>query len=204
MVPFDAVVVVGSQGAMESFKTVAGCLPAGFPAGVIFDLHRAQDLGVTEQVLARRCRLPVHPAADGRTLEPGHLYLAPHDRQLVIGADRRMGTVDAGPGVGHRSADPLLASAARALGPRMIAVVLSGRLDGGAEGVREVKRHGGRVLVEDPVTATAPGMPRAALATGHVDFVLAPEMLGHALLALCAATGAADLFRVRLNAGVSG
>jgi chemotaxis response regulator CheB len=45
-------------------------------------------------------------------------------------------------------------------------------------------------------------MPRAALATGAVDFALPPEMLGQALVALCAATGAADLFRVRLNAGV--
>jgi two-component system, chemotaxis family, protein-glutamate methylesterase/glutaminase len=108
-----------------------------------------------------------------------------------------------GAGVGHRFADELLASAARALAPRLIAVVLSGRLDGGARGVREVKRHGGRVIVEDAGSAAAPAMPTAALATGCVDFALSPERLGDALIALCAAAGAAELFRVRMNAGVT-
>jgi chemotaxis response regulator CheB len=46
-------------------------------------------------------------------------------------------------------------------------------------------------------------MPTAALATGCVDFVLSPERLGYALVALCAATGAADLFGVRMNAAVA-
>jgi hypothetical protein len=45
-------------------------------------------------------------------------------------------------------------------------------------------------------------MPNAALATGCVDFALGPESLGPALLALCAATGAAELFRVRVNPSV--
>ncbi len=36
-------------------------------------------------------------------------------------------------------------------------------------------RLGGRVLVQDPATAEAPGMPNAALATGCVDFVLRPR-----------------------------
>jgi two-component system chemotaxis response regulator CheB len=111
-----------------------------------------------------------------------------------------LGPVD---GVGHRFADVLLTSAARLLGPRVIGVVLSGRLDGGARGARELKRHGGRVMVEDPQIAMAPGMPSAALATGCVDFVLSPERLGFALVTLCAAAGAADLFRVRMNTAVA-
>jgi two-component system chemotaxis response regulator CheB len=115
-----------------------------------------------------------------------------------------MSIVDAADGVGHRSADALLASAGRALGARAIGVVLSGRLDGGARGVSELKRLGGRVIVEDPQTAQAPAMPNAALATGCVDFALPAERVGQALLTLCTATGAAELFRARLNAAVRG
>jgi two-component system chemotaxis response regulator CheB len=201
--PFDAVVVVGSQGALDSFQTMVGCLPEGFPAAVIFDLHRGEGYGVTEQVLRRRCPLPVHLAGDGVALGPGQIYLAPYDRQLVIGERGTMGVLGPVDGVGHRFADTLFTSAGRMLGPRVIGVVLSGRLDGGARGVRELKRHGGRVMVEDPQIAAAPAMPSAALATGCVDFVLSPERLGYALVALCAATGAADLFRVRMNAAVA-
>jgi two-component system chemotaxis response regulator CheB len=197
-------VVVGSQGALDAFQVVVGALPAGFPAAVVFDQHRGQSFGILEELLRRRGVLPVTSARDALGLEPGVVYVAPHDRQLVITGDRRFGLLGIGDGPGHRFADELLVSAAAAFGPAVIAVVLSGRLDGGAGGVREVKRRGGRVLVQDPATAVCGAMPSAALATGCVDFALDPRSLGHALLALCAAPGAAELFRVRLNAAVTG
>src|SRR5207248_4943672 len=132
------------------------------------------------------------------------VYVAPCDRQLIISEKRRFGVVDRVDGTGHRTADGLMISVGRVLGERGIGVVLSGLLDGGAQGVREIKHNGGRVLVEDPGTAVAPAMPRAALATGCVDYALSPEILGNTLVALCAATGAAELFKVRLNASVAG
>jgi two-component system chemotaxis response regulator CheB len=200
--PFDVVVVVGSLGALTSFQIVLGALPADFPAAVIFDLHRGESYGILEELLRRRGALRVRSASEGLRLEAATIYVAPHDRQLVITAERRLGILGAGDGPGHRFADELLLSAAAIFGPAAIGVVLSGRLEGGARGVRAVKRQGGRVLVQDPKTAAATGMPNAALATGCVDFALGPESLGHALLALCAATGAAELFRVRVNPSV--
>jgi two-component system chemotaxis response regulator CheB len=200
--PFDAVVVVGSQGALGSFLSVLGGLPSGFPAAIVFDLHRSESHGALEALLRRRGALPVVSACEGLQLIPGTVYLAPHDRQLIITADRRLGILGTGDRVGHPFAEQLLMSAAAAFGPRVIAMVLSGRLDRAADGVRAVKRQGGRVLVQHPETAAATGMPTAALATGCVDFALEPVALSHALLALCAAPGAAALFRVRLNAAV--
>lgn len=202
--PFDAVVLVGSQGALRSFQIVLGGLTAEFPAAIVFDLHRGADHGVTEQLLRRRCVLGVKSAAAGLRLDSSTVFLAPHDQQLTIVDAGVMRLSDSSGGVGHRFADALLVSAARELGPRLIAVVLSGRLDGGARGVREVKRKGGRVIVEDPHTAPAAAMPNAALATGCVDFVLPPGRIANALTAMCASVGAADLFRVRLNASVAG
>jgi two-component system chemotaxis response regulator CheB len=90
------------------------------------------------------------------------------------------------------SADALLSFAARVYGPRLIAVVLSGRLTGGAAGADAVKREGGRVLVQDPATADAPSMPNAALATGGVDSTLPPDSIGKALVAFCGTSGAAE------------
>lgn len=203
--PFDAVVVVGSQGALRAFRTMVACVTDHLPAAIVFDLHRRDSDGFVEQYLARGSVLPIRSAADGLALERGSVYVAPSDRQLVV-TDRRLLTVtesdDAAPG--HRHADALLASAARVFGPRLIAVVLSGRLSGGARGVRAAKQRGARVLVQDPGTAAAASMPSAALATGCVDFALHPELLGRALVALTSAAGAAELFRVRLNPGVRG
>jgi two-component system chemotaxis response regulator CheB len=179
-------------------------LPAGFPAAVLVNLHRSDSYDVLERVLSRRSPLPIQLAADRARLAPGQVYVAPHDRQLVIGQDLRLSILGSGNWVRQRFPDALLASAARAFGARLIGVVLSGRMEGGARGVRAVKRGGGRVLVEDPRTAIMSSMPNAALATGCVDFALPPEGLGHALVALCAASGAAELFRVRMNTSVSG
>jgi two-component system chemotaxis response regulator CheB len=196
-------VVVGSQGALDSFKEMLGPLTPRFPASVIFDLHRSGRYDVIEQVLERRTGLHVEVAREGTAPRPGQIYVAPADRQLVISGERRFGLLEPSDGVGHRFADLLLKSAAEAFGPRLIAVVLSGRLNGGANGVRHVKRRGGRVLVEHPDSAVAASMPNAALATGCVDFGLRPDRIGQVLIALCAAIGAADLFRVRVNAAIA-
>jgi two-component system chemotaxis response regulator CheB len=196
-------VVVGSLGALDSFKALLGSLPPNFPAAIVFDLHRVNGDGMIEGLLRRRGALPVTLAEPGDLLAPGHIYVAPHDRQLLIDPECRFDFGEGAEGPGHPFADSLLASAARAFGSRLIAVVLSGRLQGGSRGVREVKHHGGRVLVEDPRVASQASMPNAALASGCVDFALSSERIAHALLALCSSTGAAELFRVRMNAAVA-
>lgn len=84
-----------------------------------------------------------------------------------------------------------------AVGAGVVAVVLTGKLSDGTEGVRAVKRHGGRVLAQDPCTAQAASMPSSAIATGCVDFVLPIEKMRAALMALILAPGGAELLRVR-------
>src|SRR5690606_18437152 len=68
--------------------------------------------------------------------------------------------------------DTFLRSMAREVGPRSIAVILSGTGSDGARGVREVKAAGGCVIVQDPDDAEFDGMPRRAAGTGVTDGVL--------------------------------
>lgn len=120
--------------------------------------------------------------------------MAPADRQLLLTPEGSFTLAD--PKEAWPLADPLLASAAAAYGPRTIAVVVSGRLRDGAAGVQAVKRAGGRVLVQDQATAECFDMPSAAIATGCVDFVLPVQILGPALVALVMTPGAAAWLRV--------
>jgi hypothetical protein len=81
-----------------------------------------------------------------------------------------------------------------------IAVILSGMLQDGTQGIRPVKRYGGRVLAQDPATARA----ASAIATGCVDFVLPPHRLAAALIALTMAPGGAVLLAMPSPTGPAG
>ena len=74
--------------------------------------------------------------------------------------------------------DPLFRSAARAFGGRAIGVILSGLLDDGTVGLREIKRAGGIAIVQDPDDTAWPSMPRSALAHVAVDHCVRADEIG--------------------------
>lgn len=190
--PFEAVVIAASLGGPAALSLLVAALPETFPTPVLVVQHRTPgaDHAICE-VLRRRTALPVRLATDGQSLAtPGITLLPARHTATVVAGRLRLRAADT-----VRTADPLMISLAAACGPRTIGVVLTGRLDDGAAGVRAVKQHGGRVLVEDHTTAQATDMPAAARATGCVDLVLPLPHLAHALIALTTAPGAADLLR---------
>jgi two-component system chemotaxis response regulator CheB len=190
---FDVVVIVGSQGAVRVVRGLVRSLPGDFPAAVVYVQHRVRtsDDALVE-ILQRDAAPAVRTVRDGDRLTPATIHIPPADAQTVVDAN---GILRLQPG--RCSGDPLLESVAAAYGRRSIAVVLTGRLDDGAAGLRALKAAGGRGLVQDPATAAAPGMPMAAMSTGCYDFALTPDRLASALVALVAVPGAADLLSVR-------
>lgn len=189
----DVVVVAASAGGLQAVRAVLAALPDDFPAPVAVVQHHASSPDVLVHLYRRVTGLPVGLLEDGAPLQgPGVLVLPPRSTASVgpSGAVRVASEVTPHPG------DVLMRSAAALHGTRTCAVVLSGRLDDGAAGVRAVKRAGGRVVVQDPATATATGMPCSALATGCADLVLPPRVIGPALVALALAPGGAAMLAV--------
>src|SRR5262249_31181985 len=118
---------------------------------------------------------------DGDPLRPGHILVAPPDRHMVVVDGSVM--LSAGPREnGHRPAiDPLFRSGARARGSRVLAVLLSGGVDGGTAGVGAGPGPGGVGLVQDPHEALHSGMPSSAVANAEPDYVLPVAELARAL-----------------------
>jgi two-component system chemotaxis response regulator CheB len=181
----DLVVIGGSAGSLDGLQEVVSKLPPEFPAVVLVVLHvAATGTSVLPQILSRHGVLPATFAEDGATLERGQIYVAPPDHHLLV-HDGRVSLSQGPRENGHRPAvDPLFRSAARAAGPRVIGVVMSGLLDDGAAGLRFIKDSGGIALVQDPHDAPFPSMPKAALDATSVDVVAPAAELADAICAL--------------------
>ena len=195
---FDVVAVATSLGGLLALRAVLSQLPAEFPAAIIVVQHRqgAPHYELSE-LLRARTKMAVKEAVEGEPLAPGTVYVAPAGEHVTVDAAGAL-RLDSSERVNfvRPSADVLFASVAAAFGPRAIGVVLTGALNDGAEGVRAIKAARGRVVVQDEASSVAFGMPRAALATGCVDFVLPLECIASALVTLVMVRGAADLFKV--------
>jgi two-component system chemotaxis response regulator CheB len=175
----DVVVVGASAGGVEALKALVEELPADLPAAVFVVLHVPRSApSALPAILNRSGALSAVPAVDGEAFTHGHVYVATADHHLLL-LDGRI-RLSRGPTEnGHRPAiDPLFRSAARAYGPRVVGVVLSGARDDGAAGLASIVDAGGVGVVQDPADALHPSMPRAAMERTAVEYAVPAGKMG--------------------------
>ncbi|MBV9207487.1 MAG: chemotaxis protein CheB [Actinobacteria bacterium] len=177
------VVVGGSAGSHPALLKLAAGLPADLPAAVLVVIHiRAQVSSRLPQILSRAGQLPAAHVSDGVPLRNGEVLVAPPGFHLLVAG--RAARLGGGPRVNRvrPAVDVLFDTAARAFGPQVTAVVLSGLLDDGAVGAALVSRAGGRVLVQAPDQAPYGSMPRAALAAAPGAMAVPADQLARAVV----------------------
>jgi two-component system CheB/CheR fusion protein len=133
------------------------------------------------RILAGRTAMPVREASDGEAVEPNHVYVIPPGCRIAI-ADGRLHLADRLTGGTHPDViDRFFESLAHDLGPQAVGVVLSGTGFDGTAGLKAIKARNGTTYAQDPSTAAFDGMPRSAVQSGAVDFVLAIDAIAWAL-----------------------
>lgn len=184
--PPSIVTIAASAGGIQAIRAILAALPSDFPASVVIVQHRTPGREeLINNVLRGRSLLEVTTAVYGDAPHPGTVYVARADSHLTIGGDKTFRYHD-GTRIRHvrSSANPLFESAARAFDGHLIAVVLSGGGSDGTDGVQGVKAHGGIVIAQDEATSTHWHMPKAAIASGAVDFVLPVQAIAPMLDAI--------------------
>ena len=153
--------------------------PATFRRPIVVAQHldprRQSHLG---EILSSRSVLPVRTVSGDQPLEPGVVYVIAADRDVEISDHALTVTAPTGTNSSPRpSVDRLLATAARTFADELVAVILTGTGSDGATGAQAVKAHGGTVIVQNPDTATYPGMP-LAVPSSAIDIVADLEAIG--------------------------
>lgn len=187
--PFDVVVLAASMGGVPALSELVAALPVDFPAPVLVVQHRSPAPDLLADILGRACAMPVLDASPGPLRDSAVHVLPPRGGYLVDEHGELVPTETT-----RKPADDVAISVARRFGARSCAVVLTGRGNDGAAGIRAVKAAGGTTLTQTPGEARAPEMPTAAVATGCVDLVLPLRVLGSALVSLAMAPGAVQMF----------
>lgn len=181
--PGRLVCVAASTGGPAALSRLLQDLPADFGAPILVVQHMAGGfIEGLAQWLNKCCSLRVKVAEHGEVPMNGAVYLAPDEAHLGLSGRKRMVLSREAPVGGFRpAATYLFESASRAYGAELIAVVLTGMGEDGAQALPGLRRGGGLVLAQDERSSVVFGMPKAAVATGCVDRVLALQDLGSRL-----------------------
>jgi two-component system chemotaxis response regulator CheB len=187
----DRIVAIGaSTGGTEAIREVLQALPADAPAIVISQHIPAAFSRPFAERMNQCSAMSVCEAQDGQHILPGHVYIAPGDRHLIIERDgaRYRCRLSDGPHVNrHRpSVDVMFRSVAQNVGPNATGVLLTGMGDDGARGLLEMLEAGAHTIAQDEASSVVWGMPGTAVRLGAAQQVLPLHRIAEAILHLAA------------------
>ena len=167
-----------SAGGLEAFTELLEGLEADTGVAFVLIQHLAPNHPSSlAEILSRATRLPVTEGANESPVLPNHIYVIPPGRDMIIVSGRLQLSPRDVHGQ-HRPIDLFLHSLAEDRKHLAIAVVLSGTGSDGTIGLQAIKAEGGITFAQD-ASAQHQSMPRSAIASGCVDFVLSPIEIGH-------------------------
>lgn len=191
---YDAVLIGSSTGGPQALERVITALPSTFPLPVVVAQHMpALFTRSMAERLASLARVRVVEAEDDMIAQPGWVYIGPGGRHVRLrrpGAGVMRLEVGSAPAQAlyKPSVDELFASAARAIGRRTLAIVLTGMGRDGADGAASLAKTGATILAQDHASCVVYGMPKAVTEAGLASQSLPPEEIGKLLARL--STGA--------------
>ena len=171
--PFLLVGLGASAGGIQALQTYFDNMPPDSGMAFVVIMHLSPDHESNlAQILQNRTAMPVVQVTEPTKVVPDHVYVIPPSKHLRL-EDGHIHLVEPQQAAGKRIAiDLLFRTLASAYGPRAVAIVLSGSDGDGSIGIKHVKEQGGLTIAQDPDEAEFDSMPRSAIATGMVDWVL--------------------------------
>jgi two-component system chemotaxis response regulator CheB len=189
----DVIAVGCSTGGPDALTAIVAALPADLSVPIVVVQHMPPLFTrMFAERLDRSCPLLVREAADGMTVDPGQILVAPGDHHLVL---RRRGvdvvaqlTKEAPENYCRPSVDVLFRSVASVYGNGALACVLTGMGRDGLKGSERIRAAGGRIVVQDQASSVVWGMPGAVAQAGLANDVVPLVKVAETLVAAVGST----------------
>jgi two-component system CheB/CheR fusion protein len=175
--PITVVAIGASAGGLEALTALLRALPPDIPMAFMLIQHLdPKRHSILPELLAKATRIPVLEALDSMKVLSNRVYVMPSNVDIAI-TDGHFGLR---PRVMDRNQqflpiDIFMRSLAIVRKSQAIGVILSGTASDGTAGVEAIRAAGGVTFAQDPVTAKFDGMPRSAIDSGAIDFIMSPE-----------------------------
>jgi two-component system CheB/CheR fusion protein len=173
---FPVVAIGASAGGLEAYKEFFHALPSDTEMAfvVIQHLDPSHESMLTE-IIAKTTPMSVEEVRSGTPIQPNRVYVIPPNALMAL-ADGIFQLSPRGKTPGpHLAVNFFMRSLAQEEKSRAIGIVLSGSGSDGTLGLEDIKAEGGITFAQEPSTAKYDGMPRSAIDSGCVDFVIAPK-----------------------------
>ncbi len=180
--PNSIVGVGASAGGLEAFEQLLAALPEDTGMAFVLVQHLApKHESILRELLSKSTRMPVMEVIDGMAVRPNQVYVIPPNADMSI-VESVLHLSPISPDRARRlPIDMFLRSLAEDQQGHAIGVILSGTASDGTMGIQQIKAMGGVTFAQDDQSAKYNAMPRSAVAAGHVDFVLPPELIAREL-----------------------
>jgi two-component system CheB/CheR fusion protein len=179
---FRVVCLGGSAGGLKAYMGILGNLPPDTGMAFIVAPHRNfEQTHLLLEILARVTAMPVVEVIKGMLLQPNRVFVMPPGKDMTI----ERGVFDLTTTIAHgwpTTISIFMLSLAKVYGNRAVAVILSGMDRDGSMALESIKASGGVTFAQSDPTVNS--MPRHAIETGHVDFILSPADIATALMDL--------------------
>jgi len=177
-VPENKFLIVGigaSAGGLAALETFFLSMPDNTEPGMAFVIvqHLAPDhRSNLTNIIKSYTKMEVFEVQDGMEVRPNCVYIIPPAKDMSLLNGKLLLLIPEAPRGQRLPIDFFFRSLAQDIRERAVCIILSGSGSDGSQGIRAVKGEGGITIAQDPETTEHNGMPRSAIATGVVDFVL--------------------------------
>ena len=169
--------VGGSAGGLDAYQRLLENLPADLGAAVVIVNHLRRVSTLLHEILPRHTRMPVELITEGLDIRPNHIFIIPPQRDLhVLNGEFRLKPISK-PRGWPDVITVFLRSLTEHWHGKLIAVIVSGYDGDGADAMCDIREVGGTTIAQLPASAGQPDMPDSAIASGCVDYILAPEQI---------------------------